>query len=64
MTSLWKKKIFGRWAFYISEHSEDLRMDYNVMKYNFTDPPIMKDEIQAARRKMKSGKVRETFCST
>ena len=37
---------------------EDHRKGYNVMKRNFTGPPIMKmkGEIRAAIRKMKTGK--------
>ena len=35
---------------------KDHRKDYNVMKHNFASPPIMKDEIWAAIRKMKLGK--------
>ena len=37
----------------MSELFEDHRKDYNVMKRIFAGPPIMKDEIQAAIRKMK-----------
>ena len=57
VTSLKKKKILDRWAEYISELFEDHRKDCNVKKRNyFSDPPIMKDEVQAAMRKMKLAK--------
>ena len=39
-----------------SEFCEDHRKDFNAMKGNFAGPPIMKDEIWAAIRKMKLGK--------
>ncbi|GFO31859.1 Zinc finger protein 665 [Plakobranchus ocellatus] len=51
-----KEKILERWEEYISELFEDQRKDHNVMKNNFAGPPIMKDEVQAAIRKMKTGK--------
>ncbi|GFO13502.1 hypothetical protein PoB_004000700 [Plakobranchus ocellatus] len=51
-----EKKILERWEEYISELFEDQRKDHNVMKNNFAGPPIMKDEVQAAIRKMKTGK--------
>ena len=35
---------------------EDHRKDYNVMKSNFAGPPIMKNEIRATMREMKSDK--------
>ena len=35
---------------------EDYRKDYNVMKYNFAGPSIIKDEIRAAISKIKLGK--------
>ena len=38
---------------YISELFEDNRKDYNIMEHNFVRPPIMKNEIWAAIRKMK-----------
>ncbi|GFN88930.1 transposon tx1 uncharacterized 149 kda protein [Plakobranchus ocellatus] len=40
----------------MSSDREDQRKDHNVMKNNFAGPPIMKDEVQAAIRKMKTGK--------
>ena len=40
----------------ISQLFKDHIKDYNVMKRNFAGPPIMKDEIWAAVRKMKLGK--------
>ncbi|GFR90337.1 LINE-1 retrotransposable element ORF2 protein [Elysia marginata] len=52
-----KDKILERWAEYIHELFDDNRKhDYNVMKRNFAGPPIMKDEVRAAIRKMKAGK--------
>ena len=53
-----KEKIRDRWAEDISEPFNDHRQDYNVMKRNITGPPIKKGEIQAAIRKMKSGKAK------
>ena len=40
----------------LSELFKDHRKDSNVMKHNFADPPIMKDQIWAAIRKMKLDK--------
>ena len=45
-----------RWTEFISEQLVGPRKDYNIMKSNFGSPCIMKDEIQAAIRKMKSVK--------
>ncbi|GFS21672.1 RNA-directed DNA polymerase from mobile element jockey-like [Elysia marginata] len=48
-----KDKILERWAEYIHELFDDNRKhDHNVMKRNFAGPPIMKDEVRAAIRKM------------
>ena len=54
VTSFLKKKILDRWAEYVRELFEDHRKDCHMMKRNFADPPIIKGEIQAAIRKMKS----------
>ncbi|GFN97983.1 dolichyl-phosphate beta-glucosyltransferase [Plakobranchus ocellatus] len=51
-----KEKILNRWAEYINELFDDQRHDFDVTKKNFAGPPIMKDEIRAAIRKMKAGK--------
>ena len=51
-----EKKIQGVWAEHANELSEDYRKDCNVMKHNFAGPPIVKDEIRATIRNMKSGK--------
>ena len=51
-----KKKILERWAEYIREIFEDNRKEHDVMKKNFAGPPIMKDEVREAMRKMKTGK--------
>ena len=51
-----KKKILERWAEYIRELFEDNRKEHDVMKKNFAGPPIMKDEVREAMRKMKTGK--------
>ncbi|GFO07993.1 Down syndrome critical region protein 3 homolog [Plakobranchus ocellatus] len=47
-----KEKILERWAEYIRE----LLKDYNIMKNNFAGPPIMKEEVETAIKKMKHGK--------
>ena len=51
-----KEKILERWAEYIGELFEDNRKEHDVMKKNFAGPPIMKDEVREAMRKMKTGK--------
>ncbi|GFS15385.1 hypothetical protein ElyMa_006769600 [Elysia marginata] len=52
-----KDKILERWAEYIHKLFDDNRKnDHNVMKRNFAGPPIMKDEVRAAIRKMKADK--------
>ena len=51
-----KDKILERWAEYTKELYDDDRRDINVVKNNFAGPPIMKDEVRAAIRKMKKGK--------
>ncbi|GFR82666.1 hypothetical protein ElyMa_000632200 [Elysia marginata] len=52
-----RDKILERWAEYIHELFDDNRKhDHNIMKRNFAGPPIMKDEVRAAIRKMKAGK--------
>ncbi|GFO43547.1 RNA-directed DNA polymerase from mobile element jockey-like [Plakobranchus ocellatus] len=51
-----KEKILERWAEYIRELFEDDRKDHNVMKNNFAGPPIMKEEVETAIKKMKHGK--------
>ena len=51
-----KRKKNLRWIEYISERFKDHRKVYNVMKGDFAGPPIMKDEMQAAIRKMKLDK--------
>ena len=51
-----KEKILERWAEYIRELFEDNRKEHDVMKKNFAGPPIMKDEVREAIRKMKTGK--------
>ncbi|GFS01962.1 LINE-1 retrotransposable element ORF2 protein [Elysia marginata] len=53
-----KEIILERWAEYIEELFNDNRKEYmyDVMKRNFAGPPILKDEVRAAIRKMKSGK--------
>ena len=55
-----KEKIVGRWTEQKSKLFEDHRKDYNVMKHKFASPAFMEDEIQAAIRKMKSGKAKDT----
>ena len=55
-----KEKILNRWVEYMSELFDDHRKDYNVTKQNFPCTLIMKDEIQAAIRKMKLGKATGT----
>ncbi|GFN90607.1 RNA-directed DNA polymerase from mobile element jockey-like [Plakobranchus ocellatus] len=51
-----KEKILERWAEYIRELFKDNRKDHNIMKNNFAGPPIMKEEVKAAIKKMKHGK--------
>ena len=51
-----KEKILERWAEYIGELFEDNRKEHDVMKKNFAGPPIMKDKVREAMRKMKTGK--------
>ncbi|GFS10001.1 RNA-directed DNA polymerase from mobile element jockey-like [Elysia marginata] len=51
-----KERILERWAEYIEELFNDNRKEYDVMKRNLAGPPILKDEVRAAIRKMKSGK--------
>ena len=51
-----KRKILESWAEYIRELFEDNRKEHDVMKKNFAGPPIMKDEVREAMRKMKTGK--------
>ncbi|GFO48682.1 upf0568 protein c14orf166 homolog [Plakobranchus ocellatus] len=50
-----KEKILERWAEYIRELFKDDRKD-QVMKNNFAGPPIMKEEVETAIKKMKHGK--------
>ena len=50
-----KEKILERWAEYIGELFEDNRKEHDMMKKNFAGPPIMKDEVREAMRKMKTG---------
>ena len=59
LTSFWKKKYPQQMGRNIIELSEDHLKDYNVMKNNFADPLIVKDEIWAAVRKIKLGKSRD-----
>ena len=51
-----KDKILERWSEYIKELFDDERKDVNVMKNNFAGPPILKDEVEAAIKKMIHGK--------
>ncbi|GFO24183.1 RNA-directed DNA polymerase from mobile element jockey-like [Plakobranchus ocellatus] len=51
-----KEKILERWAEYIRELFKDDRKDHNIMKNNFAGPPIMKEEVETAIKKMKHGK--------
>ncbi|GFS03903.1 RNA-directed DNA polymerase from mobile element jockey-like [Elysia marginata] len=51
-----KERILERWAEYIEELFNDNRKEYDVMERNFAGPPILKVEVRAAIRKMKSGK--------
>ncbi|GFR59542.1 hypothetical protein ElyMa_001797200 [Elysia marginata] len=53
-----KDKILERWAEYIIYElfDDNRKHDHDVMKRNFADPPIMKDGVRAAIRKMKAGK--------
>ncbi|GFO38874.1 endonuclease-reverse transcriptase [Plakobranchus ocellatus] len=48
-----KEKILERWAEYIRELFKDDRKDHNIMKNNFAGPPIMKEEVETAIKKMK-----------
>ncbi|GFO08077.1 RNA-directed DNA polymerase from mobile element jockey [Plakobranchus ocellatus] len=52
-----KEKILERWAEYIRELFKDDSKDHNIMKNNFAGPPIMKEEVETAIKKMKHGKV-------
>jgi len=51
-----RDKILEGWAEYIQELFFDERKDRNVMNGNFAGPPILKDEVRAATKKMKNGK--------
>ncbi|GFO39342.1 RNA-directed DNA polymerase from mobile element jockey-like [Plakobranchus ocellatus] len=51
-----KEKILERWAEYIRELFKDDRKDHNIMKNNFVGPPILKEEVETAIKKMKHGK--------
>ncbi|GFO32339.1 endonuclease-reverse transcriptase [Plakobranchus ocellatus] len=51
-----KEKIVERWAEYIRELFNDVRKDHNIMKNNFAGPPMMKQEVETAIKKMKHGK--------
>ena len=51
-----KDKILERWAEYTKELYDDDRKEIDVMKNNFAEPPIMKDEVRAAIKMMKHGK--------
>ncbi|GFR85819.1 transposon TX1 uncharacterized 149 kDa protein [Elysia marginata] len=51
-----KERILERWAEYIEELFNDNSKEYDEMKRNFAGPLILKDEVRAAIRKMKSGK--------
>ncbi|GFO36321.1 endonuclease-reverse transcriptase [Plakobranchus ocellatus] len=51
-----KEKILERWAEYIRELFKDDRKDHNIKKNNFAGPPIMKEEVETAIKKMKHGK--------
>ncbi|GFN94785.1 hypothetical protein PoB_002129100 [Plakobranchus ocellatus] len=55
-----KEKILERWADYIRELFKDDRKDHNIMKNNFAGPPIMKEEVETAIKKMKHGKATGT----
>ncbi|GFO02707.1 endonuclease-reverse transcriptase [Plakobranchus ocellatus] len=56
-----KEKILERWAEYIRELFKDDRKDHNIMKNNFAGPPIMKEEVETAIKKMKHGKATGPF---
>ena len=45
--------VLDRWAKHIIELFEDHRNEYNGMKRNFAGPPLMKDQMQAAIRKIR-----------
>ncbi|GFN96213.1 RNA-directed DNA polymerase from mobile element jockey-like [Plakobranchus ocellatus] len=51
-----KETILERWAAYIRELFKDDRKNHNIMKNNFAGPPIMKEEVETAIKKMKHGK--------
>ncbi|GFO42831.1 endonuclease-reverse transcriptase [Plakobranchus ocellatus] len=51
-----REKILERWAEYIREFFKDDRKDHSVMENNFAGPPIMKEEVETAIKKMKHGK--------
>ncbi|GFO30293.1 RNA-directed DNA polymerase from mobile element jockey-like [Plakobranchus ocellatus] len=51
-----KEKILERWAEYIRELFKSDRKDHKIMKNNFAGPPIMKEEVDTAIKKVKHGK--------
>ena len=52
-----KQMILGRWSEYIGDlYEDDERGDIPKIKRNMDGPPILKSEVEAAIKKMKSGK--------
>ena len=51
-----KNDILDRWSEYIEELFSDNRNENIVLKRELDGPPILKEEVQAAIKKMKSGK--------
>ena len=53
-----KEEVLARWSEYVEELFRDDRGPKPVMKRNLEGPSILKEEVKAAMKKMKNGKVR------
>ena len=51
-----KDKILDRWGEYIKDLFEDERNEEHIVEKNSEGPPIMRDEVRAALKRMKPGK--------
>ena len=51
-----KEDVLDRWSEYIKELFEDSRGNKPVIKKEIDGPPILKEEVEVALRKMKLGK--------
>ena len=51
-----KAEVLNRWSEYIEELFDDNREELNILKKEIDGPPILKQEVAAAIKKMKAGK--------